>query len=105
MVSRNARYRASNFPVSSISTSTQPSWLRIRSTHDADASSEPNRSHDQKQPSSGGYEPGGSRGALTSRRQTLDGDGCCHDSHRAKVHDPNDQQDGYQTGTTLAAME
>jgi len=27
------------------------------------------------------------RDALTRRCETLDGDGCRHDSHRAKVHD------------------
>ena len=56
--------------------------------HDADASSEPGCSRDQKQPCPDDDGPGGSRDALTGRCETFDGDGCRHDSHRAKVHDP-----------------
>src|SRR5438034_6479721 len=37
--------------------------------------------------------------------ETLDGDGGRHDGHRAKVHDPDDQEDRHQTGTATAAME
>src|SRR2546428_9865669 len=43
--------------------------------------------------------------ALTGRCETFDGDGRRHDSHRAKVHDPDDQKDRDQTGTAVAAME
>src|SRR5216117_2031432 len=71
----------------------------------ADASSEPGCSRDQKQPCPDGDGPGGSRDALAGRRETFDGDGCRHDSHRAKVHDPDDQEDRYQTDTALAAVE
>jgi len=49
--------------------------------------------------------PDGSRDALTGRCETFDGDGCRHDSHRAKVHDPDDQEDRHQTGTAVAAVE
>src|SRR5712671_1499067 len=73
--------------------------------HDADASSEPGCSRDQKQPCPDDDGPDGSRDALTGRRETLDGDGCRSDSHRAKVHDPDDQQDRHQTETALAAVE
>ena len=60
---------------------------------------------DQKQPCADGDGPGGSGGALTGRCETLDGDGWRHDSHRAKVHDPDDQEDHHQTGTAVAAVE
>src|SRR5205823_8740743 len=60
---------------------------------------------DQKQPCPDGAGPGGSRDALAGRCETLDGDGCRHDSHRAKVHDPDDQEDRHQTGTAAAAVE
>src|SRR5438876_9443717 len=50
-------------------------------------------------------EPGCSRDALTGRCETFDGDGCRHDSHRAKVHDPDDQEDRHQTGTAVAAAK
>jgi 2'-5' RNA ligase superfamily len=56
-------------------------------------SSEPGCSRDQKQSCPDGDGPGSSRDALTGRRQTFDGDGCRHDSHRAKVHDADDQKD------------
>jgi len=35
----------------------------------------------------------------------FDGDGCRHDSHRAQVHDPDDEEDRRQAGTTVAAVE
>jgi hypothetical protein len=68
---------------------------------DAHASSEPDCSRDQEQ--SCPYDDGsdGSRDALTGRCETLDGDGCRHDSHRAKVHDPDDQEDRHQTETAV----
>jgi hypothetical protein len=52
--------------------------------HDADASSEPGCSRDQKQPCPDDDDPGGSGDAFTAWRETLGGDGCRHDSHRAK---------------------
>jgi hypothetical protein len=58
--------------------------------YDADASSAPGGSRDQKQPCPDDDGPDGSRDALTSRCETFDGDGCRHDRHRAKVHDPDD---------------
>src|SRR5512132_3875528 len=70
--------------------------------HDADASSEPGCSRDQKQPCPDDDGPDGSGDALTGRCETLDGDGCRHDSHRAKVHDPDDQEDRHQTETAVA---
>ena len=79
--------------------------FRYTTRHDANASSEPGCSRDQKQPCPDDDGPGGSRDALTGRCETFDGDGCRHDSHRAKVHDPDDQEDRHQTGTALAAVE
>ncbi|HMF50563.1 MAG TPA: hypothetical protein VK603_18055, partial [Candidatus Saccharimonadales bacterium] len=73
--------------------------------YDAHTSSEPGCSRDQKQPCPDDDGPGGSGDALTGRCETLDGDGCRHDSHRAKVHDPDDQEDRHQTDTTVAAVE
>lgn len=60
-------------------------WAKFRYTtrHDADALSEPGCSRDQKQPCRDDDGPGGSRHALTGRCETLDGDGCRYDSHRA----------------------
>ena len=69
------------------------------------ASSEPGCSRDQKQPCPDDDGPDGSRDALTGRGETFDGDGCRHDSHRAKVPAPDDQEDRHQTGTTVAAVE
>ena len=42
---------------------------------------------------------------LTGRCETFDRDGCRRDSHRAKIHDPDDQEDRHRTGTALAAVE
>ena len=61
------------------------------------ASSEPGCSRDQKQPCPDGDGPDDSRDALTGRCETFDGDGCRYDGHRAKVHDPDDQEDRHQT--------
>jgi hypothetical protein len=58
--------------------------------HDADASSEPGCSRDQKQPCPDDDGSDGSRDSLTGRRETFDGDGCRHNSHRAQVHDPDE---------------
>src|SRR2546423_14163439 len=69
------------------------------------ASSEPGCSHDQKQPCAEGGGPGGSRDALTGRGKTFDGDRGRDDGHRENVHDPDDQEDGHQTDTALAAVE
>ena len=73
--------------------------------YDADASSEAGCSRDQEQPRPDGDGPGGSGDALTGRCETLDRDSCRHDCHRAKVHDPDDQEDRHQTETALAAVE
>jgi hypothetical protein len=81
-------------------------WPLASSTsYDADSSSEPGCARDQKKPCSDDDGPDGSRDALTSQCETFDGDGCRHDSHRAKVHDPDDQEDRQQTGTAAAAVE
>ena len=80
-------------------------YLCLLTRHDADASSEPSGSRYQKEPCSDDDGPGGSRDALSGRCETFDGDGCRHDSHHAKVHDPDDQEDRDQTGTALAAVE
>ena len=68
--------------------------------HDADASSEPGCSRDQKQPCSDDDGPDGSRDALTGRCEAFDGDRCPHDSHRAKVHDPDCVEDPHQAGSS-----
>jgi len=70
-----------------------------------DASSEPSCSRDQEQPCPDGDGPGGSRDALTGWCETFDGDGCRHDSHRAQVRDPDDEEDRRQAGTAVAAVE
>src|SRR5216117_1345970 len=69
------------------------------------ASSEPGCSRDQKQPCPDDDGSDGSRDALTGRCETFDGDGCRHDSHRAQVHDPDDEEDRCQAGTAVAAVE
>ena len=57
-----------------------------------DASSESGCSPDQKQPCP--YDEGPmARDALTGRCETFDGDGCHYDSHHARVHDPDDEED------------
>jgi hypothetical protein len=68
-------------------------------------SSEPGRSRDQEHSCPDDHGPDGSRDALAGRCETLGGDGGRHDSHRAKVHDPDDQEDRHQTGTAVAAVE
>ena len=73
--------------------------------YDADASSEPGCSRDQKQPCPDDDGPDGSRDALTSRCETFDGDGCRHGSHHAQVHDPDDQEDRRRTGAAVAAVK
>jgi hypothetical protein len=67
-------------------------WAKFRRTM-PDASSEAGCSRDQKQPYPGGNGSDGSRDALTGRCETFDSDGCRHDSHRAQVHDPDDEDD------------
>ena len=71
----------------------------------ADTSSEPGCARDQKQTRPDAYCPDGSRDTLTGRYETFDGDDGRHDSHCAKVHDPDDQEDRHQTGTTEAAVQ
>jgi len=79
--------------------------IQYTTRHDADASSEHGCSRDQKQPCRDDDGPGDSRDALTGRCETLDGNGCRHDSHRAKVHDPDDQEDCDQADTAVSAVE
>jgi len=55
--------------------------------------SEPGGSRDQKEPCPDGDNPDGLRESFTGRRETFDGDRCRHGSHRAKIHDPDDQED------------
>src|SRR6266576_1124372 len=52
-----------------------------------------------------GRRPQCSRDALTGRGKTFDGDGGSDDGHRENIHDPDDQEDGHQTDTALAAVE
>src|SRR6266571_682895 len=73
--------------------------------HDANASSEAGCSRDQKQTCPDGDGPGGSRDALTGRCETFDGDRCRHDSHRAKVHDPDDQEDRHEPDTAVGTVK
>src|SRR6266436_4248339 len=61
-------------------------WAKFRRTM-RDASSEPGCSRDQEQPCPDDDGSDGSRGALTGRCETFDGDGCRHDSHRAQGPD------------------
>src|SRR6266403_3095649 len=79
-------------------------WVKFRRTM-RDASSEPGCSRDQEQPGPDDDGADGSRDALTGRCETFDGDGCRHDSHRAQVHDPDDEEDRGQAGTAVAAVE
>ena len=73
--------------------------------HDADASSEPRCSRDEKQPCPDDDGPDGSRDALTGRRETFDGDGWSHHSHHAKVHHAYNHEDHHEIGTTAATLE
>src|SRR5579862_1993630 len=87
-------------------TVTKPRSARNSSTrHDADASSERGCTRDQKEPCPDDDGPDGSRDALTGRRETFDGDGCRYESHRAKVHHSNHQEDRHRTDTAVAAVE
>ncbi len=79
-------------------------WAAFRPTM-RDASSEPGCSRDQKEPRPDDDRPDGSRDELTGRCETFDGDRCCHHSHRAQVHDPDDEEDRRQAGTAVAAVE
>ena len=79
-------------------------WAKFRRTM-RDASSEPRCSRDQEQPCPDDDGSDGSGDALTGRCETLDGDGCRYDSHRLKVHDPDDKENHHQTETAAAAME
>src|SRR5437016_472608 len=60
---------------------------------------------DEKQPCPDDDDPDGSRDALAGRCDTFDGDGGRHDSHRASVHDAQDEEDCRQTGTAGSAVE
>src|SRR5438270_11123849 len=76
-------------------------------THPVTPASSPNPCCplDQKHPCPEGDGPGCSRDALTGRGKTFDGDRGRDDSHPENVHDPDDQEDGHQTDTALAAVE
>src|SRR5215472_12355499 len=78
---------------------------RSTSSRSREPSAEPDCSRDQNQPCPDSTRPDGSRDALAGWCETFDGDCRRHDGHRAKVHDPDDQEDHHQTGTALAAME
>ena len=71
----------------------------------AHRSPEPGCSRDQEQSCPDDEGSDGSRDALTSRCETFASDGCRHDSHRAQVHDPDDEEDRHQTGTAAAAVK
>ena len=70
-----------------------------------DASFEPGCSRDQEQPCPDDDGSDASRDALTGCCETFDGDGCRHDSHRAQVRDPDDEEDRRQPGAAVAAVE
>ena len=70
-----------------------------------DVSSEPGCSRDQERPCPDDGGSDGSRDALTGRCETFDRHRCRHDSHRAKVHDPDDQEDRHETDTAVDAVE
>lgn len=86
-----------------------PDLLQIRRQHHAlNSGLAPGRcgcSRDQKQTCSDRHRTDGSRNALTAGRYTFDGDGGCHDSHCAQIHDARHQQDRHQTDTAPAAMQ
>jgi hypothetical protein len=67
------------------------------------ASSEPGGSRDQKQPCADGDNTDGPCDARTC--ESFGGDRYRYGSHRAKVHDPDDQEDRYETDTAAAAVE
>jgi hypothetical protein len=79
-------------------------WAKSRRAM-RDVSTEPGCSRDQEQPCPDDDGSDGSRDALTGRCETFDGDGCRHDSHRAQVHDPDDEEDRRQAATAVAAVE
>src|ERR1700741_185790 len=56
-------------------------------------SSEPGCPRDQEQPSPEDDGSDGSCEALTGGCETFDGNGGRHDSHRAQIHDPKDEED------------
>ena len=59
----------------------------------------------QEQPCPDADGSDGAGRAHTIRRETLDGDGHCHHSHRAKVHDAEYQEEGRQTSAAEATVE
>src|SRR3712207_1259263 len=99
--------RSTLFPYTTLFRSDGPRpsrWAKFRRTM-RDASSEPGCSRDQEQPCPDDDGSDGSRDALTGQCETFDGDRCRHNSHRAQVHDPDDEEDGHQAGTAVAAVE
>jgi len=79
--------------------------LRYTNAQHANSSSEPDCSHNQQQacPDHDGSDR--SRGALTCRRKTFDGEGYRHDGHHAQVHDADDEEYRHQTGAAITAMD
>jgi hypothetical protein len=63
-------------------------------------SSEPGCSSDEKQSCSDE-----SRDAFIGGRKTFGGDGCRHDSHRAQIHDPENQEDCRQAAAAMDAVK
>src|SRR5438132_80635 len=69
------------------------------------ASCGPGRSRNQKQPYPDEDGSDSPREAFTSRREALDGDGCCHESHRAQIHHTDGKQHCCEAGTAVAAVQ
>ena len=60
---------------------------------------------DQEQACSDDDKSDGSSDVLTGWGKAFYGDGRCYDSHRAQVHDTENQEDRCQASTTVAAVE
>ena len=73
--------------------------------HDAYASSERGCTRDQDQACPYDDDPESSRHALAGRCETFYRDRRRRGSHRAQVHDADDQKDRRQSGTAVTAVE
>ena len=60
---------------------------------------------DQEQACSDDDKSDGSSDVLTGWGKAFYGDGRCYDSHRAQVHDTENEEDRCQASTTVAAVE
>src|SRR6516164_4331563 len=60
---------------------------------------------DQEQACSDDDKSDGSSDVLTGWGKAFYGDGRCYESHRAQVHDTENQEDRCQASTTVAAVE